>query len=152
MHPRPMADRGKASTNPLGSLPMNKINARMCGTALALAFSTSAALAGAEDYRFDLVSTDHRVGSGVILDVRLTDLRTGAPVKGVVIYATRMDMAPDGMETMTTSVTAMPSDVPGTYRFATDLTMAGGWRFSVAAKVQGEPETVSTEIELRAEP
>ena len=46
----------------------------------------------------------------------------------------------------------MPSDVPGNYRFTTDLTMAGGWRFSVAAKVQGEPETVSAEIELQAGP
>lgn len=112
----------------------------------------AAALAAAEDYRFDLISADHRVGSGAILEVRLTDVRTGAAVEGAVIYATRMDMAPDGMATMTTPVTAMPSDVPGIYRFATDLTMAGGWRFSVAAKVQGESETVSTEIELRAEP
>ena len=125
---------------------------RNCGAALALSLTASAALAGAEDYRFDLVSTDHRVGSGAILEVRLTDLRTGAPVEDAVIYATRMDMAPDGMATMTTPVTAMPSAVPGIYRFATDLTMAGGWRFSVAAKVQDEPETVSAEIELRAEP
>ena len=130
---------------------MNTIYARICGGALALAFSASSALADAADYRFDLVSTDHRVGSGAILEVRLTDLRTGAPVEGAVIYATRMDMAPDGMATMTTPVAALPSDVPGTYRFATDLTMAGGWRFSVAAKVQGEPETVSAEIDLRAE-
>jgi hypothetical protein len=49
-------------------------------------------------------------------------------------------------------VTSMPSGKPGTYRFVTDLVMAGGWRFSVAAKVQGEPETVSAEIELRAAP
>ena len=119
---------------------------------LALALSATSAVAGADDYRFDLVSTDHRVGSGAILEVRLTDLRTGAAVEGAVIYATRMDMAPDGMATMTSPVTAMPADEPGTYRFATDLTMAGGWRFSVAAKVQGEPETVSAEIELRAEP
>lgn len=125
---------------------------RFRGAALALSLTASAALAAAEDYRFDLVSTDHRVGSGAIVEVRLTDLRTGAPVEGAVIYATRMDMAPDGMATMTTPVTAMPSDVPGTYRFATDLVMAGGWRFSVAAKVQGESETVSAEIELRAEP
>lgn len=126
------------------------------GAALALSLTASAALAAAlaaaEDYRFDLISADHRVGSGAILEVRLTDVRTGAAVEGAVIYATRMDMAPDGMATMTTPVTAMPSDVPGIYRFATDLTMAGGWRFSVAAKVQGESETVSTEIELRAEP
>lgn len=125
---------------------------RFRGAAWALFLTASAALAAAEDYRFDLVSTDHRVGSGAIVEVRLTDVRTGAPVEGAVIYATRMDMAPDGMATMTTPVTAMPSDVPGTYRFATDLTMAGGWRFSVAAKVQGESETVSAEIELRAEP
>ena len=119
---------------------------------LALALSATSAVAGADDYRFDLVSTDHRVGSGAILEVRLTDLRTGAAVEGAVIYATRMDMAPDGMATMTSPVTAMPADEPGTYRFATDLTMAGGWRFSIAAKLQGEPETVSAEIELRAEP
>lgn len=125
---------------------------RICGSALALALFVSGALADATDYRFDLVSSEHRVGSGAILEVRLTDLRTGAPVEGAVIYATRMDMAPDGMATMTTPVTAMPTEMPGTYRFATDLTMAGGWRFSVAAKVQGEAETVSAEIELRAEP
>lgn len=35
---------------------------------------------------------------------------------------------------------------------ATDITMAGGWRFSVAAKIQGEPKTVKAEIELRAAP
>jgi hypothetical protein len=125
---------------------------RFRGAALALSLTASAALAAAEDFRFDLVSTDHRVGSGAIVEIRLTDLRSGAPVEGAVIYATRMDMAPDGMATMTTPVTAMPSDVPGTYRFSTDLTMAGGWRFSVAAKVQGETETISAEIELRAEP
>lgn len=124
----------------------------MRGAVLALALSAAAAFAGADDYRFDLVSSDHRVGSGAVLDLRLTDLRTGAPVEGAVIYATRMDMALDGMATMTSPVTAMPAEAPGTYRFVTDLTMAGGWRFSVAAKVQGEPETVAAEIELRAEP
>lgn len=125
---------------------------RLRGAALALTLSVTTAVAAADDYRFDLVSTDHRVGSGAVLELRLTDLRTGQPVEGAVIYATRMDMAPDGMATMTSPVTAMPTEEPGTYRFATDLTMAGGWRFSVAAKVQGEPETVSAEIELRAAP
>jgi len=125
---------------------------RTRGALLALVLSASTAVAGADDFRFELVSTEHRVGSGAIVELRLTDLRTGAAVAGAVIYATRMDMAPDGMATMTSPVTAMFADTPGTYRFATDLTMAGGWRFSIAAKVQGEPETVSAEIELRAEP
>jgi len=61
-------------------------------------------------------------------------------------------MAPDGMEMMTSPVTALPAEAPGTYLFSTDLTMAGGWRFSVAAKVQGEPETIAAEIELQAAP
>lgn len=130
------------------AIPLRRIG----GCALALVIATSSAWAGADDYRFELVSTGHRVGSGAILELSLTDLRTGTPVEGAVVYATRMDMAPDGMAAMTSPVTAIPSDVPGTYRFATDLTMAGGWRFSVAAKVQGEPETVSAEIELRAAP
>lgn len=120
--------------------------------ALAVALSATSAVAGADDYRFDLVSTDHRVGPGAVVELRLTDLRTSQPVADAVIYATRMDMAPDGMATMTTPVAEIPANSRGIYRFATDLTMAGGWRFSVAAKVQGELETVVAEIELRAQP
>ena len=131
---------------------MTIIFRRICGSVLALLIGVSTLWAGADDYRFEIVSTDHRVGSGVTIELRLTDLRTGQPVEGAVIYATRMDMAPDGMEMMTSPVTALPAEVPGTYLFSADLTMAGGWRFSVAAKVQGEPETVSAELELRAEP
>lgn len=59
---------------------------RFRGAALALSLTASAALAAAEDFRFDLVSTDHRVGSGAIVEIRLTDLRSGAPVEGAVIY------------------------------------------------------------------
>lgn len=125
---------------------------RTGGSALALFLSTASAWSGADDYRFELVSTGHKVGSGAVIEIVLTDLRTGQPVTDAVIYATRMDMAPDGMATMTSTVTAIPSEEPGRYRFITDLTMVGGWRFSVAAKVQGEPETVSAKIELRAEP
>ena len=131
---------------------MTSMFRRICGSVLALLIGASALWAGADDYRFEIVSTDHRVGSGVTIELRLTDLRTGQPVEGAVIYATRMDMAPDGMEAMTSAVTALPAEGPGTYVLSTDLTMAGGWRFSVAAKVQGEPETVKAELELRAEP
>lgn len=125
---------------------------RACGCALALFLSASSAWAGADDYRFELISTNHKVGSGAVIELLLTDLRNGQPIADAVIYATRMDMAPDGMATMTSPVTATPADGPGRYRFVTDLTMAGGWRFSVAAKIQGEPETIKAEIELRAAP
>jgi hypothetical protein len=129
---------------------MTTIFRRLCGCALALYLSTISAYAGADDYRFVLVSTDHKVGAGAVIDLLLTDLRTGQPVEGAVIYATSMDMAPDGMETMTSPVTVLPAHVPGRYRFATGITMAGGWRFSVAAKIQGEAKTVTAELELEA--
>jgi hypothetical protein len=125
---------------------------RTPAVAAALAFSTTAALADAKDFRFDLVSDSHNVGSGAIVEVSLTDLRTNMAVEGAVIFAIRLDMAPDGMEMMTTSVAEAPADQPGHYRFASDLSMAGNWRLSLAAKVQGEMETVSTEIEFAVAP
>ena len=82
--------------------------------------------------------------------MRLLDKRSGQTVPDAVIFATRMDMAPDGMEMMATAVEAMPSDDPGIYKFKTNLTMAGGWQFSVAAKVQGEAETVAGKMVLKA--
>ena len=124
----------------------------MHAAALALALSATTAFAGADDYRFEPISTDYPVGLGAVLEVRLTDLRTNLPVDGAVIYAARLDMAPEGMMTMTSPLTAMPAEEPGIYRFAADLTMGGGWRISIAAKVQGEPETIVAEIELRAAP
>ena len=47
-------------------------------------------------------------------------------------------------------VEAIPSDEPGVYRFRTNLIMAGGWRFSIAAKVQGETGTVESRLVLKA--
>lgn len=125
---------------------------RICGCALALHLASIPAWAGADDYRFALVSKDHRVEAGAVIEILLTDHGTGQPVADAVIYATRMDMAPDGMATTTSPVTALPAEHPGHYRFATDITMAGGWRFSVAAKVQGEPDTVTAELDLRVAP
>jgi hypothetical protein len=69
-----------------------------------------------------------------------------------VIFATRLDMAPEGMATMTAPVEALPSTEPGVYRFRTNLMMAGGWQLSLAAKVQGEVGTLQNQLILRALP
>ena len=84
--------------------------------------------------------------------VRLIDKRTAKPVPDAVIFSTRMDMAPEGMEAMTTPVEAQPSTEAGIYSFKTNLSMEGGWRFKLAAKVQGETETVQGELVLQAQP
>jgi hypothetical protein len=128
-------------------------NARTALLAGAMLFSTAtASFAGAQDYEFQAVQTDIKQGPGSTVSVRLIDRRTGNTVPDAVIFTTRMDMAPDGMETMTTTVAPSTSTEPGVYAFTTNLSMEGGWRFQLAAKVQGEPETVKGEIVLKAVP
>lgn len=132
-----------------------QLNWRALTGALAAVIVTTAfspAKAGSVDYAFELVETEVKQGESATVAVRLVDKRNGGPVTDAVIFATRMDMAPDGMEAMTTSVEAMPSDQPGVYRFKTNLMMPGGWQFSVAAKVQGEPDTVESKLVFKAVP
>ncbi|MCJ9720253.1 FixH family protein [Agrobacterium sp. SHOUNA12C] len=114
--------------------------------------SATVTLAASQDYEFQPVSTNIKQGQGSLVSVRLIDKRTGKPVPDAVIFTTRMDMAPEGMEMMTTPVEAATSTEPGVYAFKTDFAMAGGWRFKLAAKVQGEPDTVQGELVLKAAP
>lgn len=128
-------------------------NARTALLAGAMLFSTAAgSFAGAQDYEFQAVQTEIKQGPAGTVSVRLIDKRTGKGVPDAVIFTTRMDMAPDGMEMMTTTVAPSISTEPGIYAFTTNLSMEGGWRFQVAAKVQGEPETVKGEVVLKAVP
>jgi len=110
---------------------------------------TGAALADIKDYTFQLVQKEVKTGD-TTLAVRLINTKTGKPIPDAVIMAKRIDMAPDGMETMTSSIEQLPSTEPGIYRFKTKLTMEGGWRLSLGAKVQGETGTVESRLTLKA--
>ena len=84
--------------------------------------------------------------------MRLVNKAGNNPFTYAVIIATRIDMAPDGMAAMDAPLTPIPSDEPGVYAFKTEFVMAGRWRLSIAAKVQGEPETVKGEVIYTASP
>lgn len=120
--------------------------------ALPLAAVSLPALADIKDYEFRLVQSELKHGNGVVIAVQLIDKRSGKPVPDAVIFAQRIDMAPDGMEMMASPIEAMPSTEPGTYRFKTNLVMAGGWRLSLGAKVQGEAGTLENKLILKALP
>ncbi|UOK73740.1 FixH family protein [Ancylobacter polymorphus] len=123
--------------------------------ALAAALSVAAlstARADIANYEFRLVQTDIKQGNGAIVAVRLVDKRSGKPVADAVIFTTRIDMAPDGMPTMTAPIEALPSTEPGVYRFKANLMMAGGWQLSLGAKIQGEIGTIENKLVLKAVP
>lgn len=122
---------------------------RGIATALLGLVTVGSAEADSKDYEFQLVQKEAKVGEAV-LAVRLLDKRSGKPVPDAVIFAKRIDMAPDGMEMMASPIEQIPSSEPGIYQFKTKLTMAGGWQLSLGAKVQGEEGTVENKLVLRA--
>lgn len=118
---------------------------------LAAIGSAGIARADIKDYEFQLVDQTVKKGDAII-SVRLVHKPDGKPVPNAVIFATRLDMAPDGMQEMATKVTPMPGAESGTYRFKATLNMAGGWQLSLGAKVQGETGTVENKLVLKATP
>ncbi|MBN8998212.1 MAG: FixH family protein, partial [Rhizobiales bacterium] len=91
-------------------------------------------------------------GSEAVIAVRLVDKRSGEAVPDAVIFAQRLDMAPDGMEMMAAPIEPLPSTEPGIYRFKANLPMPGGWRLSHGAKVQGETGSLENKLEFKAIP
>lgn len=125
---------------------------RARAAALPFAFTSVPAFADIRDYEFQLLQPEFKQGQPVIITVRLVDKCTGGLVPDAVVFASRIDMEPDGMAAMTSRLERAPSRQPGHYSFRTSLTMEGGWRLSLAAKVQGEDGTLESRLILRAAP
>jgi YtkA-like protein len=138
----------------LRGLPAAFIGMAMVGLAmfgLAMAGSITIARADIKDYKFELVDQTVQVGAEKVIAVRLINTKTGKAVPDAVIFATRLDMAPEGMQEMATKVTPVPGMEPGTYRFKAKLNMAGRWQLSLGAKVQGETGTVEDKFVITAQ-
>ncbi len=111
-------------------------------TGCALVIASTGAFAAGGDYEFQPVAGGVKVSSGAEIAVRLIHKPTGKPVEGAVIFRTRLDMSPDGMDDMTAKIEPLPSTEPGVYKFKADLSMAGGWALKLMAKAPGENGTV----------
>jgi hypothetical protein len=111
----------------------------------------TAARADIKDYQFQLVDQTIQAGPDKIITVRLMNTKTGKAVPDAVIFATRLDMAPDGMQEMATKIAPMPGGEPGTYKFKATFGMAGRWQLSLGAKVQGETGTVENKLVITAQ-
>ena len=125
--------------------------ARAALTGFAMCMTVSAASADIKDYEFQLVQPTIKVDPQAELAVRLVNKATGKPVADAVIFATPIDMAPDGMADMTPKIIAMRSSEPGIYKFKTNVSMVGRWQLSLGAKVQGETGTVEGKLVVKAD-
>jgi len=113
--------------------------------------SAGIARADIKDYEFKLVEPIIAVGRDKIVTVRLVNKTTGKPVPDAVIFATRLDMAPEGMPEMATKIVREPDGEPGSYRFKAAFGMEGKWLLSLGAKVQGETGTVESKLIITAQ-
>jgi hypothetical protein len=118
---------------------------------IAMTGPITTARADIKDYEFQLVDQTIQAGPDKVITVRLMNARTGKPVPDAVIFATRLDMAPDGMQEMATRIAPMPGGEPGTYKFKATFGMAGRWQLSLGAKVQGETGTVENKLVITAQ-
>jgi hypothetical protein len=119
--------------------------------AVAIGGASTAALADIKDYKFELVDQTVQTGTDKVITVRLMNTKTGKPVPDAVIFATRLDMAPDGMQEMMTKIVPVPGAEPGTYKFKANLSMAGHWQLSLGAKIQGETGAVENKLVITAQ-
>jgi hypothetical protein len=113
--------------------------------------SAGIARADIKDYEFKLIEPTIAVGKDKIVTVQLVNKKTGKPVPDAVIFATRLDMAPEGMPEMATKVAREPGGEPGSYRFKAAFGMEGKWLLSLGAKVQGETGTVESKLVITAQ-
>ena len=89
-------------------------------------------------------------GRGVRIAARLIG-PNGTPVTtNVVATAAALDMGPDGMPTMTATLTPVPSTEAGEIAFTADLPMAGRWALTLSATVAGRSEPLTGTVVFTA--
>jgi len=118
---------------------------------IAVIGSAPSAQAEIKDYEFKLVEPTVAVGKDKIVTVQLVNRKTGKPVPDAVIFATRLDMGPEGMPEMATKIVREPGGEAGSYRFKAAFGMEGKWLLSLGAKVQGETGTVESKLVITAQ-
>ena len=105
--------------------------------------------AAASDYRFEVVEVKPAGPGKSNVTLRLIHTPDKKPVADAVLFQVTADMGPEGMPTMTAPAKAMPAPKDGLYTVEVEPGMAGNWSLQVAAKVQGESETVRVALPVK---
>jgi hypothetical protein len=129
-------------------MPFNRRIASAIAVALTAVGLAPAVLAAAQDYRFEAAEPPVKSGRATVVKIRLVHIPDGKPVAGAAIFQTRFDMGPDGMAGMTAPAKLVRSSDANLYQVELEPQMGGNWALSLAAKVQGETETVSGSVPI----
>jgi hypothetical protein len=105
--------------------------------------------AAAADYRFEVTQVQPTGAGKSNVTLRLLHTADKKPVNDAVIFQVSADMGPDGMPTMKAPAKALPASRPGLYTIEVEPGMAGNWALQLAAKVQGETETVRATLPVK---
>ncbi len=105
--------------------------------------------AAAADYHFEVAGVKPAGPGKSDVTLRLLHTADKKPVNDAVIFEVSADMGPDGMPTMKAPAKAMPASQPGLYTIEVEPGMAGNWALQLAAKVQGEAETVRATLPVK---
>jgi hypothetical protein len=105
--------------------------------------------AAPSDYRFEVVEVQPAGSGKSNVTLRLVHTPDKKAVNDAVIFQASADMGPDGMPTMTAPAKALPASKPGLYTVEIEPGMAGNWAIQLAAKVQGEAETVRATLPVK---
>jgi hypothetical protein len=105
--------------------------------------------AAAADYRFEVAEVKPAAAGKSNVTLRLLHTPDKKPVSDAVISEVSADMGPEGMPTMKAPAKAMPASKPGLYTIQVEPGMAGNWALQLAAKVQGETETVRATLPVK---
>ena len=121
---------------------MRIIGTLRASIAALIALAAGSAFAAGNDYRFEVTKAEPAGPGKTNVIVRIMHVPDSRPVRDAVIFEAKTDMGPSGMRDMPGKVTPASPTSDGLYRFQTETGMAGTWALNLAAKVQGEPETV----------
>ena len=92
---------------------------------------------------WEAVSAQVVTGRNVRLTARLVGANGQPVTSAIMVTASRLDMGPDGMQTMTSELRRVSTTEPGTVAFETDIVMAGRWALRLSATVAGQAEPVT---------
>jgi hypothetical protein len=116
-----------------------------------IALHAGAVRAAAADYSFEVAKVQPAGSGKSNVTLRLIHTPDKKPVNDAVIFQVSADMGPDGMPTMKAPAKAIPGTQPGLYTVEVEPGMAGNWALQLAAKVQGETETVHAALPVKLE-